>query len=207
MSDQVEQQNQQDQLQQNGLSLAEHYYEEDSDDDVDDEVGFYKITIPTIMKLEGDSNLAEWKELVRAYGELLGLTKFIDGTAVQPPLAASTKQHNRFRRKKGTAYLMIRNSVTPVMGIIYSYGWIDGESDPHGLYTTTCKAVSDMTVAGWCNLVRELVEIDATKFDSPMAFNARYHYLVAKVKDGGLDIPQKFLHDILLRGLSGSNKT
>ncbi|KAK4134436.1 hypothetical protein BT67DRAFT_433941 [Trichocladium antarcticum] len=112
-------------------------YEEDSDDDADDEVGFYKITIPTIMKLEGDSNLAEWKESVRAYGELLGLTKFIDGTAVQPPLAASTKRHNRFRRKKGTAYLMIRNSVTPVMGIIYSYGWIDGESDRHGLYTTT----------------------------------------------------------------------
>jgi hypothetical protein len=64
---------------------------DDSDDDSDDE-GVVKVSIPVLPKLKGDHNLGEWKESVRAYCDLMRLTKFIDHTATPPSTTASKKK-------------------------------------------------------------------------------------------------------------------
>jgi hypothetical protein len=127
------------------------------------------------------------------------LTKFIDHTATPPSTTASKKKKTKYNTQKVTVYLMIRNSVAPVMDIVKSHGWQDGTSDPQALFDKVCAAIGNDE--GWCNIAWELMAIDANAYDNLRAFNARYHYLVAKLKDLQIVIPDKLLQAILLKGL------
>jgi hypothetical protein len=126
------------------------------------------------------------------------LTKFIDHAAT-PPSTTASKKKTKYNTQKVTVYLMIRNSVAPVMDIVKSHGWQDGTSDPQALFDKVCAAIGNDE--GWCNIAWELMAIDANAYDNLRAFNARYHYLVAKLKDLQIVIPDKLLQAILLKGL------
>lgn len=110
------------------------------DDDSDDDDAFINFTVPVIIKLKGESNLAEWKEAVRCCFSVYRLTKFIDHTAVRPGPEAPRKKRLRFERKASIAHTIIRASVEPVMDVMKSHGWKDGRDDAQGLYDTVHKA-------------------------------------------------------------------
>lgn len=168
--------------------------------------GVSRVTIPTLPKLKGDSNIATWKEAVRVYAELLGLSNFLDGTALPPPPTAPKQVRDSYSINKTTAYLMIRNSVEPVMDLIRSRGWTDAQSDPHALFKLTCDAVSDVADAGWYNLFSEFAKMDASKYDSLRAFLARYLFLVARLEDRNIIFCDRARQAFLLDAMSKYDK-
>ncbi|EAQ82905.1 hypothetical protein CHGG_11081 [Chaetomium globosum CBS 148.51] len=173
------------------------------DDGDDDDLDLTKITVPTIIPLKGDHNLEEWKLEVRVAFRLLNITKFLDGTAVEPPANASSKKKNKFRVQQTVAYAALSKSVAPVRDIIKSNGYVYAEDDfdPYKLYLATCKALTGMSDEGWCGMVWELSQINASNYDTLRAFVSRFHYLIAKLKDVGINLPDRFLQAQLLLGL------
>ena len=173
------------------------------DDGDDDDLDLTKITVPTIIPLKGDHNLEEWKLEVRVAFRLLNITKFLDGTAVEPPANASSKKKNKFRVQQTVAYAALSKSVAPVRDIIKSNGYMYAEDDfdPYKLYLATCKALTGMSDEGWCGMVWELSQINASNYDTLRAFVSRFHYLIAKLKDVGINLPDRFPQAQLLLGL------
>ncbi|KAK4243392.1 hypothetical protein C7999DRAFT_36283 [Corynascus novoguineensis] len=149
-------------------------------------VDISKITIPNITPLKGDYNLEAWKRSIRSNFYFLGLTKFIDGTVVEPSADTDIKTKNRYRVQKATAY-----------------GWVedDNEIDLHKLYKAACNAVGGMSDEAWTLLAKEFFHIDAAKYNNLRTWITRWHYIVAKLKDVGILISDKLLQANILTSL------
>ncbi|EAQ91765.1 predicted protein [Chaetomium globosum CBS 148.51] len=62
-----------------------------------------------------------------------------------------------------------------------------------------------MSDEGWCGMVWELSQINASNYDTLRAFVSRFHYLIAKLKDVGINLPGR-LDSWITRSCSTSSR-
>ncbi len=152
----------------------------------DDGFDYLRHPIPTIMKLEGEDNFLKWRETVRKWFDEFGLTRFIDNTDIIPAADATRKELFQYLWERSMAYQLLRNSVGPVMDILFAHGWKDEEDKPQLLYDTVNEAIW-VNEETWCDIAFDLMPLNAANFDTLQAFLEHYSNCVAKLQDIGIE--------------------
>ena len=178
----------------------------------DDEPGLEDIelpalSIPHLIKLKGDENLMEWKESVRGAFSTNRLLRFINNDPKTPTANTSLKVRVKYLRDRGKAHQLIRASVEPIIDILQSYGWKDGDDRPQALYDLAVKAVSRVTDEAWCNTLDELMSLDASRFDSLRSYLTQYNTCLKKLNDVGITFCSKAKQGMIIRALKQYDET
>ena len=124
------------------------------------------------------------------------------------PTPQSTKQERlKFLRDRTLAHQIIRQSVEPVIDILFGYGWEDGKDNPQGLYNTVLKAVSRVTDESWYQTVWDLTSLNAANFNNLYTFLTYYNKYIKKLRDVGLEFPDRAKQVFLLKGLKNYDES
>ena len=168
----------------------------------DDDFGYSRPPIPTVMKLEGEDNFMKWREAVRNCFTEFGLTHFIDNTDAIPAADTTNKVRLQYVRDRSMAYQVLRSSASPVMDILFRFGWKDGKDKPQLLYDTIVQAIW-VNDTSWYPVACDLMSLKAANFDTLRDFLKHYFNCIAKLQDIGIEYQDRAKMAIILKALEG----
>ena len=98
------------------------------------------------------------------------------------------------------AYQVLRSSASPVMDILFRFGWKDGKDKPQLLYDTIVQAIW-VNDTSWYSVACDLMSLKAANFDTLRDFLKHYFNCIAKLQDIGIEYQDRAKLAIILKAL------
>jgi hypothetical protein len=126
-----------------------------------------RLDLPRVPLLKGESNLAEWKDMLEKVLQTQALEEHLEADQPEPAQPETKKQ---WKKERAMVVLIITSSLAHVRTLLINNGWDPSNKSPKYHYDAVLRYIPKVSEASLGDLVRELGKINRGKFDSMLKY-------------------------------------